>query len=118
MGVLMTSWWPASKTRVALVLLAVVVACPLMVTVAAMPAASSCHDRPGQDHDGNTSAFSCCATVATEAGVRTAPETDTHVSSPVAYEPSPVRSIGRSTAPLRARPPTLPLFLQHASFLI
>ncbi len=115
----MTAWWPALRIGAALVLLAVVFACPLMVTVAAMPAASSCHDRPGQDHHGDTSAaFTCCATVVAKASLRTAPETDAGMPSPVAYEPSPVRSIDPGTAPLRARPPTLPLFLQHASFLI
>ena len=99
--------------------LAAIVLCPLMATAAAVPAASSCHDRP-QDHHGDTSAaFTCCATVVVKPSVQAAHEGD--AALPPALEGE------RHTAPYTAgwradhpRPQAVspPLFLRHASLLL
>ena len=99
--------------------LAAIVLCPLMATAAAVPAASSCHDRP-QDHHGDTSAaFTCCATVVVKPSVQAAHEGD--AALPPALEGE--RHAAPYTAGWRAdhpRPQTVspPLFLRHASLLL
>ena len=100
-------------------LLAAIVLCPLMATTAATPAATSCHDRPGQDHHGDSSAaFTCCATVVVAALVHASD--DSNAASPPAVErglhPAQQGAWRVDLPRPRSAPP--PLFLQHASLLI
>ena len=99
-------------------LLAAIVLCPLMATVAAAPAASSCHDRP-QDHHGDTSAaFTCCATVVVKPSVQAASEADAAPAPAVDGEPHPAPCTGWHADHPRPRSVSPPLFLRHASLLI
>ena len=104
---------------VASALLAAVVACPLMVTAAATPAGSSCHDRPAEDHHGDSAAaFTCCATVVVATSVQTAQDADALVPSAAASERHPApRTVTAGELP-RPRSMSPPLFLQHAALLI
>ena len=100
-------------------LLAAFVLCPLMANAAAAPAVSSCHDRPSQDHHGDTSAaFTCCATVVVTALVHTSDESD--AAPPAAVERRPHRAQDAAWRADRPRPRSAPppLFLRHASLLI
>lgn len=111
---------PRSLARgVACALLAAVVACPLMVTVAATPAGSSCHDRPAEDHHGDSAAaFTCCATVVVAASLQTAHDADALLPAAAATERHPGQRNLPSGAVPRPRSMSPPLFLQHASLLI
>lgn len=104
---------------VASALLAAVVACPLMVTAAATPAGSGCHDRPAEDHHGDSAAaFTCCATVVVAPSVQTAHDADALLPAAAATERYPAqRALPSADVP----PPqsmSPPLFLRHASLLI
>ena len=99
-------------------LLASILLCPLMATVAATPAASSCHDRP-QDHHGDTSvAFTCCATVVVKPSVQADPEADSAPAPAVDGERHPAPRTEWHTGHPRPRSVSPPLFLRHASLLI
>ena len=100
-------------------LLAAVFLCPLMATAAATPAASSCHDRPAQDHHGDgTPAFTCCATVVAVASIKAAPQADAALTPAVEREAHAVpRSAWHADDP-RPRSASPPLFVRHAALLI
>ena len=98
---------------VASALLAAVVLCPLMATAAATPAASSCHDRPTQDHHGDTStAFTCCATVVAKPSVPA--DADAAAPPAVEREPHPAPPVWHADHP-RPRSTSPPLFVRYAS---
>ena len=99
-------------------LLGAMVLCPLMAAAAAMPAATSCHDGPAEDHHGETSAFTCCAPLVAAAKLKAAPEAV--AASPPAVEtvPLPAQRADRRADDPRPRFASPPLFVQHASLLI
>ena len=100
-------------------LLAAIVLCPLMVTAAATPAAASCHDRPAQDHHGDTSvAFTCCATVVATPSMQAAPEGDAAAQRAVEHEAHPAQRTVRHADRPRPGFTSPPLFVRHASLLI
>ena len=100
-------------------LLAAILLCPLMATVAATPSAPSCHDRPAQDHHGDGSAaFTCCATVVTAGSVKTVPEADAALPPAVEREVHAVHHTARHAEDPRPRSARPPLFVRHASLLI
>ncbi len=103
---------------VASALLAAVVLCPLLATAAATPAASSCHDRPTQDHHGDTStAFTCCATVIAKPSVPAGADADAAAPPAVEREPHPAQHLWHADHP-RPRSTSPPLFVRHASLLL
>lgn len=100
-------------------LLAAVFLCPLMATAAATPAASSCHDRPAQDHHGDgTPAFTCCATVVAVASIKAAPEADAALTPAVERDVQSVHHTTWHADDPRPRAASPPLFVRHASLLI
>ena len=100
-------------------LLAAILLCPLMATLAATPAAPSCHDRPAQDHHGDGSAaFTCCATVVVKPSVQAAPEADATPAFAVEGERHAAPHTGWRADHPRPRSVSPPLFLRHASLLI
>ncbi|MCY4123233.1 MAG: hypothetical protein OXG72_20185 [Acidobacteria bacterium] len=100
-------------------LLAAVFLCPLMATAAATPAASSCHDRPAQDHHGDgTPAFTCCATVVAVASIKAEPEADAALTPAVEHHSQSVHHTTWHAENARPRSASPPLFVWHASLLI
>ena len=100
-------------------LLAVVFLCPLMATAAATPAASSCHDRPAQNHHGDgTPAFTCCATVVAVASIKAAPEAEPASTPAVERDVLSVHHTAWHADDPRPRSASPPLFVRHASLLI
>ena len=100
-------------------LLAALFLCPLMATAAATPAASSCHDRPAQDHHGDgTPAFTCCATVVAVASIKAAPEADAALTPAVEHHVQSVHHTTWRADDPRPRSASPPLFVRHASLLI
>ena len=85
---------------------------------AATPAASSCHDRPTQDHHGDTStAFTCCATVIAKPSVPAGADADAAAPPAVEREPHPAQHLWHADHP-RPRSTSPPLFVRHASLLL
>ena len=115
----MRGWRRSFVLGVGSTLLAAVVLCPLMAAAAEMPAASSCHDHPAQDHHGDTSpAFTCCAPVVAAASVKAAPEVAAALPPAVHVEPHPAPHAGWHADHPRPRSASPPLFVRHASLLI
>ena len=114
------TWRRSLVAGVASAVLGAMVLCTMMATLAAAPAASSCHESPAEDRHGDTSvAFTCCPSVVKTAAVQVGPECETAVLPPAVEH-------GGLLAPRPARyadhPPALsespPLFLRHASLLL
>ena len=100
-------------------LLAAILLCPLMATAAATPAASSCHDRPGEDHHGDGSpAFTCCATVVAAASVKATPQADAALTLAAERQVHSAPHTAWHAEGPRPRSPSPPLFVRHASLLI
>ena len=118
-GQVMRTRWRSLAAGVGCALLAAVFLCPLMVTAAATPAASSCHDRPAQGHHGDgTPAFTCCATVVAAAATKAAPEADAALTPAIELEVHAVHHTARHAEDPRHRSAPPPLFVRHASLLI
>lgn len=114
----MRGWRRSFVLGVGSSLLGAMVLCPLMAAAAAMPAATSCHDGPAEDHHGETSAFTCCAPLVAAVKSKAAPEAVTAL--PPAGQMAPRlawRTERRADRP-RPGPASPPLFVQHASLLI
>ena len=118
-GVMLRGWRRSFVLGVGSTLLAAVVLCPLMVAAAAMPAASSCHDQPAQDHHGDTSpAFTCCAPVVAAVAAKVAPDAVAALPPAVGIAPHASPQAEWHVDHPRPRSVSPPLFVQHASLLI
>ena len=114
----MRGWCRSFVLGVGSSLLGAMVLCPLMAAAAAMPAATSCHDGPTEDHHGETAAFTCCAPLVAAAKSKAAPEAVTALPTAVETVPHPAwRAEGRADRP-RPRFASPPIFVRHASLLI
>lgn len=93
-------------------LLGAMVLCPLM------PAATSCHDGPVEDHHGETSAFTCCAPLVAASKLKATPEAVAASLPAVETVRHPARHADRRAPDPRPRSVSPPFFVQHASLLI
>ena len=91
---------------------------PRAPMAAAMPAATSCHDGPAEDHHGDTSAFTCCAPLVAAAKLKAAPEAVAASLPAVETVPHPARRADRRAPDPRPRSVSPPFFVRHASLLI
>lgn len=114
----MRAWRRSFVLGVGSSLLGAMVLCPLMAVAAAMPAATSCHGGPAEEHHGETSAFTCCDPLVAVANLKGAPEAVPALPPAVEVGPHPARRTERRVGDARPRSASPPLFVQHASLLI